>query len=257
MESMVGLKLGTSGIRRDAADSMKREASAKRAIWASRIQMLKKTDWARKIDPGEKMSDCQLLERFFYDSELSTEDRCRIARTTGLPQKTIDALSETAWREEQSEKLDGDDEQFLRERARVEHECRALSKRSVTPFVPSRDYLARLRKSRPDDPTTWPTLLDLKMATAMSENAIRKFIGGLAPELIKSEIVRGNLRRLGKGGALLKRYGPRLVLTVVDEFLKRLPNYSVEEVQRNRLRNIAMTIKRALTSKLRASYSST
>jgi hypothetical protein len=175
----------------------------------------------------------------------------------GLQQKTIDALSKTAWREEQSGKLDEDGVQLLRARDRVEQECRALSKRSVTPFAPAGDDLARLRKSRPNDPTTWPTLLELKMATAMSEKTLRKFIGGLPPKLVKSEIVRGNLRRLGKGGALLNRYGPRLVLAVVEEFLKRLPNDPIGQAERNRLRKIAMTIKRALTFKLSRWCSST
>ena len=257
MESVVGRIMGTSSIRRDAAESMQREASAKRTIWASRIRMLRKTDWARKIDSHEKLSDDHLLKRFFYDSELSTEDRCRIARIMGLQQKTSDALSKTAWREEQSGKLDEDGEQLLRARARVEQECRALSKRSVTPFVPTGDDLARFRALKPNDPATWPTLLELKMATAMSEKTLRKFIGGFPPELVKSEIVRGNLRRLGKGGALLNRYGPRVVLAVVEEFLKRLPNYPIEQAERNLLRKIAMTIKRALTFKLSRWCSST
>jgi hypothetical protein len=246
IESIISRKLGTTPIRREADESLKREGSCQ-AVWESRIRCLRSTQWARAFDFAQTISDHELLERFFDDPALSTEERCHVARQTGLPKKAIQTLRATAWRDSVAATVrDDETERFLEDHARTERECAALLKRSVTPYVPSHDELIRLRKVRPSDSRTWPTLTDLKLATAISEKEIRRIIANSRPQTLE---IAAPIRRR-KQGALPKRFHPRLVLVVLEEFVKQLRDFPIKSAERTRFRQIGMTVKRALSSKL-------
>src|SRR5262249_50813435 len=156
--------------------SMKSEGS-KQAIWEARLRLLRNTKWARSIDPDGRLKDLDLFERFRVDPSLSREERCEIARQMSWPEPVVQTLRETAWRN-QPHNLDHDeeDDRLLAETIRIERHCRSLANRFVTPYVPDANQLIRFRKIRLDDPRTWPTLQDLKLATAFSEKKLRTII---------------------------------------------------------------------------------
>jgi hypothetical protein len=253
VRAIIARKLGTSEIRQEADKSIKSEGS-RQAIWESRFRLLRHTEWARGIDPDGKMGDLALFERFRNDPALSTQTRCEIAHQMGLPAPVVQELSETAWRNSTHDldHYEEDDRLSLKERIRFERHCRALMNRSVTPYVPDADQLIRLRKIRLDDPRTWPTLADLKLATAISRKELQKIIANSQPQT--SEIPAP--LRIRKRGALLKRYHTRLVLIVLEEFLKRLRDLPISDAEKQTFRETAMTVKRALTFKLSRSCSS-
>jgi hypothetical protein len=247
----IARKLGTSKIRQEAAKSIRSEGSGQ-AIWECRFRLLRNTEWARGIDPDRKMGDLDLFERFRDDPDLSAQTRCEIARQMGLPAKEVQELSETAWRS-QTHEFDQQDDALLKRNVRIERQCLSLMNRSVTPYVPAADELIRFRKIGVDDPRTWPTLTDLKLATAFSEKKLRTIIANSRPQT--SEItapLRSKTQRLriSKRGALPNRYHPRLVLIVLEEFLKRLRDLPISNAEQQTFRETAMTVKRALTFKL-------
>ena len=96
---------------------------------------------------------------------------------------------------------------------------------------------------------TWPTLRELKLATAIPERTLKKIVLSLRPK--KGEIVKEPLRhKFSRRGAVPLRYGPRLVVGVLNEFLNRLPEFPIDEGERKRLRKIAFLVKRAFVAKL-------
>jgi hypothetical protein len=140
-------------------------------------------------------------------------------------------------------------ERIAKENAGLERRLKAIRNRFVTPDVPDRGTLIRLRSVIVNDPTTWPTLRLLKMATAMPERTISKIISSLRPK--KGEIATLPLHHVfSNRRAFPKRHGPRLVLGVVEAFINCLKNYPLESSQGAEYRAIAMAVKRALTSKL-------
>jgi hypothetical protein len=164
-----------------------------------------------------------------------------------LPLPVVQALSDTAWRNQTDDPShDEQDDALLKKHVRIERQCQSLMNRSVTPYVPDVDELIRLRKIAIDDPRTWPTLRELKLATAFSEKELRKIIANSRPQT--SEIITSV--RSHKRGALPKRYHPRLVLIVLEEFLRRLRDFQISSAEQQTFRGITMTVKRALTFKL-------
>jgi hypothetical protein len=148
------------------------------------------------------------------------------------------------------------DEEMANENARLEVRKRARKERFVTPIEPDAGWLSYLRRLNPNDPTTWPTLFELKLATAIPQRVIEKIVAGSVPK--KGEIVTIPLRhKVSPCGAFPKRYGPRPVMGVLGEFLKRLPNYAIEDAEREQARKVAVTAKRSLSSKLACSRSGT
>jgi len=155
-------------------------------------------------------------------------------------------------------------ERRINEMAEMRRHSRALRERFVTPGKPDSTMLLRLRRLRPHDATTWPTLLDLKMATAFLEPKIKTILAKLHPKPANGEITKPPLRHVfttrgagSKRGALPKRYHPRLVLAVINVFIRDLADYPIRDEERKCVREVAMTVKRALTQQLRASDPST
>ena len=103
--------------------------------------------------------------------------------------------------------------------------------------------LLRLRGMRSNDPTTWPTLRELKLATGLPERTIKRIIAGSQPEPRQTEIVTIPLRHISsKCGAMPRRYAPRLVVAVLKEFVNRLPELPIANEDQKRLRKIAKRI---------------
>jgi hypothetical protein len=102
---------------------------------------------------------------------------------------------------------------------------------------------------------TWPTLRELKLATAIPERTLKKIIKSLRPR--KSEIIKLPLRKFSRHGAVPVRYGPRLVAGVLNEFVNRLPEFPIDNEERKRLRKTAMRVKRAFAARLSRSRSNT
>jgi hypothetical protein len=102
----------------------------------------------------------------------------------------------------------------------------------------------------------WPTLRELKVATAIPERTLKELIKRLRPT--KDEIVRLSLRhKFSRRGALPLRYGPRLIIGVLNEFLNRLPQFSIDNDERRQLRKTALLVKRAFAAQLGYSRQST
>ena len=103
---------------------------------------------------------------------------------------------------------------------------------------------------------TWPTLRALNLATAIPERRLKKIIKSLRPR--KREIIREPLRhKFSRRGAVPLRYGPRLVVGVLDELVNRLPEFPIDDRERNQLRKTALVVKRAFVARLNASRRST
>jgi len=115
--------------------------------------------------------------------------------------------------------------------------------RFATAPGPERHRLRRLSYVS-KKPTTWPTLRELKLATAIPERTIKEIIKRLRPK--HGEIVEKPRERFSRRGAMGNCYGPRLVSGVIDEFLKRLPDYEMEDYERKQWQKAALAVKRAI-----------
>jgi hypothetical protein len=150
-------------------------------------------------------------------------------------------------------------ERIAKERASMKRHDEARVNRFVTADEPDAGMLHDLRQRIiPTDPTTWPTLRELNLATAMPERTIKTIVANLRPKPRQAEIVKIPLRhKFSKCGAMPRRYGPRLVIGVLNEFVNRLPEFQIGNEERRRLQKTAMRIKRAFVARLTHSRSST
>jgi hypothetical protein len=135
---------------------------------------------------------------------------------------------------------------------------KAVRSRFVSADAPDLGMLLRLREIIPNDPTTWPTRRELKLATAIPERTIKRSVANLRPKPRKAEIIKVPLRHtFSKKGAVPLRYGPRLVVRVLNDFVNRLPEFRVDNEGRKRLGKTASLVKRALIARISRSRSST
>ena len=103
---------------------------------------------------------------------------------------------------------------------------------------------------------SWPTLRELKLATAIPERELKKIVRDLRPK--KGEIIKESLRhKFSRRGAVPMRYGPRLVIGVLDQFVNRLPEFSISDQERKQLRKTALLVKRAFVARWNASRRTT
>ncbi len=132
------------------------------------------------------------------------------------------------WRKDIDEgELAAQNKQIAEENGVIYRADRAKTQRFVTPDNPDLDSLYALKRVMANDPTTWPTLRELKLATLLPERRIEKIVAALSPN--KNEIVRIALRqKFRKGGAFPKRFAPRLVCGVLQEFLRGPSPYSAK-----------------------------
>jgi hypothetical protein len=103
------------------------------------------------------------------------------------------------------------------------------------------------------------------LATAIPERALGKIIKNLRPQ--KNErtteprivplVFDPSRRKSSRHGAVPLRYGPRLVIGVLNEFLNRLPEFSIDDGERKRLRKTALLVRRAFAARLGRSRRST
>jgi hypothetical protein len=135
-------------------------------------------------------------------------------------------------------------DQIAKEVARMKRHDEARVNRFVTADEPDAGMFRDLRQRIiPTDPTAWPTLRELKLATAMPERTIKGIIANLRPTPRQAEIVTIPLRQMfNRCGAMPQRYGPRLVIGVLNEFVNRLPEFQIDDKERKRLRKIARGI---------------
>jgi hypothetical protein len=143
-------------------------------------------------------------------------------------------------------------ERIAKEAARMKRRNEARLDRFVTADEPDAGILNDLRhRITPTDPASWATLRELKLATAIPERSLKRIIVDLRPKT--GEIVTVQRRhKFMKRGACPKRYGPRLVIGILGKFVNHLMlgSFQIDDVERQRLRKIAVTGKRSLTSKL-------
>jgi len=146
-----------------------------------------------------------------------------------------------------------ENERIAQEQAEVERYELSWETKYYTPDAPDGFLLCGLaweyRKRQRLFRRTWPTLRELKLATAIPERTLKKIVLSLRPN--KGEIVKEPLRhKFSRRGAVPLRYGPRLVVGVLNEFLNRLPEFPIDDVERKRLRRTALLVKRAFVAKL-------
>jgi hypothetical protein len=201
--------------------------------------LVRKKVWARDTDPDGKFPNRKLLEHFIE------------VHAPGWD-----------WRKEADEGKQADDieERFAKERAEDARWRMAHATKFYTPDAPDGVLLCVLaweyRKRRRIIRRVWPTLRELKLATAIPERTLKKIIKRLRPK--KGEIIKLPLRhKFSRRGALPLRYGPRLVIGVLNEFLNRLPEFPIDDAEQKRLRKTALLVKRAFAARLNASCRST
>jgi hypothetical protein len=218
------------------------------------IKKLRETEWARAFDPRKELSDdCKFLECFIE------------AHAPGFD-----------WREDarqgeiETQNYKRENERIAKDIAEDERWRLARSTKSHTPDVPDAGLLCALgwesHSKKPSNEEferlgwsawkhwlvtrkTWPTLRELKLATAIREPELKKIITDLRPK--KGEIIKQSLRHKFSGcGAMPRRYGPRLVIGVLNEFVNRLSEFPIADKEREELRKTVLSVKRAFAAKL-------
>ena len=248
MEAIVAEKLGQNLIDRFLTSLAKRTVPLDEAAkWFRLIleygsedaiarcaALVRKKVWARDTDPDGKFPNRTLLEHFIE------------VHAPGWD-----------WRKEADEGKQADDieERFAKERAEDARWRMANATKFYTPDAPDGVLLSLLaweyRKRRRIIRRVWPTLRELKLATAIPERTLQKLIKSLGPA--RGEIIKEPLRhKFSRRGAVPLRYGPRLVIGVLNEFVNRLPEFPMDDEQRNQLRKTALVVKRAFVARLNA-----
>ena len=150
-----------------------------------------------------------------------------------------------------------EDERITKEIAEDARLSKARTSKFYTPDAPDGFLLCSLaweyRKRRKFTRKTWPTLRELNLATAIPERTLKKIIKSLQAK--KGEIIKLPLRhKFSRRGALPLRYGPRLIVGVLREFIDRLPEFPVNDRERKQLRKTALLVKRAFAARLGCSH---
>ena len=175
-----------------------------KAICEDGVSRLRKTHCGAAVDPCRKMPHAEFLETFIRMCAPGWNWRTQ------------------ALTKEQTEERQARDERYIQELARTQRDSRAHANRHVLPEGPDPSRLIFLAsRIRPNDRMTWATLRELKLATGLSERNIRNCIIENRPK--ESELVLKTPRR----------FGPRLVLAVIEDFLRRLPSLEIDKKMRN------------------------
>jgi len=168
-----------------------------------RVYALRRTQIGHAIACYRTRQDAGFLEEFIREC----------ARGWDWRKQTLDR--------NQVEERAARDERYIQELAETRRASRAHANRHVLPEGPDPSRLIFLTtRIRPNERVTWATFKDLKLATGLSERTIRYTINKSRPK--KYELVAKTPRR----------FAPRLVLRVIDEFVKRLPELEIDEQQR-------------------------
>jgi hypothetical protein len=202
------------------------------------ISSLRKTEPGRSVDPYGKLEDVDFLARFIKNCEDSVPPGFKRAFEL-WPRGPVKVSAPDEKRAR--------DARIAKEQAWMKRHDEARVKRFVTADEPNEGMLHDLRhRIIPTDPASWATLRELKLATAIPERTIKKMVADFSPR--KSEIVTVRRRhKFTKRGACPKRYGPRLVIGILGKFVNHLSQFPIDDVERKRLRKLAMRVKRALS----------
>lgn len=190
------------------------------ALAEGRAARLRKTKLGRSVDPTGALSTRHFAERFLQ--KYAPDWNWRAQRETG--------------------RYERQNERIARMHAELARHDKALRTRFVTPDEPDAEWLSKLQKIRPEQPSSWATLRVLKFATGMPERAIWRMIMRAEPQEYEICVV-GRRPVYQKRGGLPKRYAPRLVVVVLDEFITRATPKSV-------IRRKAAVVKRVLSRKI-------
>jgi hypothetical protein len=266
LEAIIGEKLGSSesSLWRMACGAawlrliLEKGTAFAKARCEPLIKKLRETEWARAFDPGKELSDdCKFLESFIE------------AHAPGFDWREDARQGEIETRNYKQE-----NGRIARDIAEDARWVMARATRFHTPDAPDGTLLCALawesqsKKPSPEEfkrlmwaawkhriviRKTWPTLRELKLATAIPERELEKIIWDLRPK--KGEIIKEPLRHKFSGrGAVPRRYGPRLVIGVLNELLNRLHEFLIEDNQRAGLRKTILTVKRAFAARIGHSH---
>ena len=213
-------KNGPHGEWRSARDFLEQFLKTHAPVW----------DYREDARQGEIEDRNYERENERIAKEIAEDERLSLARTTKLyTPDAPDAVLFAVWPGSAPQET-------------VDKEIQAVWLRHIAPAV--------IRK-------TWPTLRELKMATAISERALQKIIKNLRPK--KTETTKeprilprtfdASRRRFSWRGAVPLRYAPRLVVGVLNEFLNRLPEFPMDDHERKQLRKTALLVKRAFAAR--------
>jgi hypothetical protein len=212
-------------IAAQALHTLERGTPYQKSLYRDVIQLLRKTKPARLIDPNWKLKNADFLGRLI--------EKC----APGWP-----------WRQQVGDQRVRDT-RIAEGFAQIRRQEKARVNRFATPDSPDAGGLNSLRQriSHPY-PVTWPTLRELKLATAIPERGLTSIIIKLRAQ--RGEIIqaRDPFKRFGPPS---NRYGPRLVIGVLKEFLRRLPTLAIDGEERQRLRSIAKRFIHSLGQKQR------
>jgi len=199
--------------------------------------------WARANDPERRLSDRKFLESFIE------------AHAPGF-----DLWEDVRQGEIEDRIREQEDQQIAQEYADDARYRMSLTTKYYTPTAPDGYWLCDLaweyRKRRRLIRTTWPSLRELKRATAIPERTLKRIIENLRPKT-DERVTLPFRHKFSRRGALPLRYGPRLIIGVLREFLNRLPQFSIDDDERKQLRKTALLVKRAFAARLGRSRRST
>jgi hypothetical protein len=207
-----------------------------RALAEDAVAILRQTKWGAAINLSRSVSPEHFAESFLE----------RFAPSWNWRAQIDDKRHERA------------NERIAAERASDTRTANARLLPYVTPANPSLAELSNLRSIQTASSSSWPTLRTLKLAFAVPERKIKLKIRAMNPSHQEAVTIRLRRRFQGSGGFPM-RYDPRIVLSLLEIFIAEwLPekNYLTSN-DKKRFRASAMTVKRALSSKLRPSRSTT
>ena len=208
-----------------------------------RLEKLRKTKWGIQIDPSGSR-EILAFARAFLEKFAAKWDY------------TKDAIEgdkqELAYRKTESQIID-----FWLDDAEQKH---AKATRSYVLAKPDGLRLEKLRQIKKNNIATWPDISILRLAFGVTENVVRAEIKRLQLGVTetsnsvrkRSVSLKANPGFKNPGGKPPKRYGPKVVLALIDCFcstwLPRNQNLSFEE--RTTLQKSVMKVKRALSRKI-------
>jgi hypothetical protein len=235
---------------RDTLHELRNGTPYQQVVCEEHISLLRKTELGRSIDPDGKLEDADFLSCFITGLEDSVPPGYK--RDFELWPRAPVRVS--TYREKWAR-----DAQIAQDLAQLRRQEKARANPSMTPAEPDPGVLNDLRlRIIPSHSATWATLLELALATGIRQRVIRGIIANLRPAPSQAEIVTTPFRhKFRSRGAVPKRYGPRLVLAVLNEFVNRLPQFPIAYEDQKRLRKIAMRTRMVIASRFSRSRSST
>jgi len=210
------------------------------------IRRLRRSKWGSAVNVPATLPDTEFLERFI--EVLAPGWNWRKSVREGEIEDDIDNQR---------------NERFDKERADDARWGLSCTSKFFTPDVPDAVQICHLawewrrpqQNRRRVTRREWPTLRELKLATAIPERTIKKIIKRLRPK--EGEIIKTVRNKFSRRGAVPLRYGLRLVIGVLNEFVNRLPEFPLDDEERKKLRKVAINVKRAFVARLSSSRSST